>query len=45
MSNQTDGEAKEALQMLSIWEHGHENFFRKYRDKLSEVYANMPWGG
>ena len=45
MSNQTDGEAKEALRMLSNWERGHEKFFRKYRDKLSEVYANMPWGG
>ena len=45
MANQTEGEAKEALMMLSHWEKGHEKFFRNYRDKLSEVYANMPWGG
>jgi len=23
----------------------HERFFREYRDKLSEVYSQMPWGG
>ena len=31
--------------MLAKWEKGHERFFRKYRDKLSDVYAEMPWGG
>jgi len=30
---------------LSRWEKGHEKFFREYRDKLSEVYSKMPWGG
>lgn len=45
MANQADGQAKKALLMLSHWEKGHEKFFREYRDKLSEVYANMPWGG
>lgn len=45
MANQTEGKAKEALMMLSQWEKGHETFFREYRDKLSDVYANMPWGG
>lgn len=45
MANQTEGEAKEALLMLSQWEKTHEKFFREYRDKLSEVYAKMPWGG
>ena len=45
MANQTDGEARDALLQLSRWEKGHEEFFRNYRDKLSEVYANMPWGG
>jgi len=45
MSNQTEGEAKEALKMLSLWEKEHERFFREYRDKLSEVYSKMPWGG
>jgi len=45
MANNTDGNAKEALKMLSIWEKSHERFFREYRDKLSEVYSKMPWGG
>ncbi|MBI5252494.1 MAG: ferritin family protein [Desulfomonile tiedjei] len=45
MAEKTDGKAKQALQMLAEWEHEHEKFFRQYRDKLSEVYANMPWGG
>ncbi len=45
MANQTGGEAKEALLSLSRWEKGHEEFFREYRDKLTEVYSKMPWGG
>lgn len=45
MAKQTDGKAREALSMLSSWEKGHELFFREYRDKLSDVYAHMPWGG
>jgi rubrerythrin len=45
MAQKTDGKAKEALEMLSAWEKEHEKFFRQYRDKLSDVYANMPWGG
>ena len=45
MANQTEGKVKEALFMLSQWEKGHEKFFREYRDKLSEVYSKMPWGG
>jgi len=45
MANQTEGKAKEALKMLSDWEKGHERFFREYRDKLTEVYSKMPWGG
>ncbi|MCK8603360.1 ferritin family protein [Desulfoferrobacter suflitae] len=45
MAKQTDGKAREALSMLSSWEKGHEAFFREYRDKLSDVYAHMPWGG
>jgi hypothetical protein len=42
---QTEGKIKESLMMLSHWERGHEKFFREYRDKLTEVYSNMPWGG
>jgi hypothetical protein len=45
MANNTEGRAKEALTMLSNWEKDHERFFREYRDKLSEVYSKMPWGG
>jgi rubrerythrin len=45
MADQTDGKPRQALQMLSSWEQGHERFFREYHDKLSEIYANMPWGG
>ncbi len=45
MAQQTQGKAKEALVMLSNWEKEHERFFREYRDKLSETYSKMPWGG
>ncbi len=45
MADLTEGKAKEAFLMLSRWEKGHENFFREYRDKLTEVYSKMPWGG
>ncbi|MDY0039954.1 MAG: ferritin family protein [Desulforhabdus sp.] len=45
MADQTEGKAREALSKLSFWEKGHETFFREYRDRLTEVYANMPWGG
>jgi len=45
MAQITDGKASEALTMLSNWEKEHEKFFREYRDRLSAVYAEMPWGG
>ena len=45
MAQNTEGKAKEALLMLSNWEKEHERFFREYRDKLSEIYSKMPWGG
>jgi len=45
MANQTKGKAKEALTMLSQWEKGHEIFFREYRDRITEVYSKMAWGG
>jgi rubrerythrin len=41
----TEGAASEAFGMLSRWERAHERFFKEYRDKLTEVYASMPWGG
>ena len=45
MAGQTEGKARDALLMLSKWEKGHETFFRTFRDKLSDVYSRMPWGG
>ena len=45
MASNTEGKAREAFTMLSNWEKIHEEFFREYRDKLSETYAKMPWGG
>ena len=45
MSEQVEGSAKGALNMLAAWEKEHERFFREFRDKLSAVYAEMPWGG
>ncbi|MEW6350038.1 MAG: ferritin family protein [Thermodesulfobacteriota bacterium] len=44
-ASKTDGSAREALKMLAGWEKQHERFFREYRDRLSKVYAEMPWGG
>jgi rubrerythrin len=41
----TEGAASETFGMLSRWEKAHEKFFKEYRDKLSAVYAGMPWGG
>jgi rubrerythrin len=45
MAGKVDGEPQKALKMLSQWEKEHERFFRDFRDRLSETYANMPWGG
>ncbi len=45
MADQTKGDARKALLRLSRWEKSHEKFFRDFRDKLSDVYAKMPWGG
>ena len=45
MAEKTSGKAREALEMLAGWEARHERFFREYRDKLTEIYADMPWGG
>jgi len=45
MADRTKGRAKEALTMLAAWERKHESFFKEYRDKLTEVYSKLPWGG
>ncbi len=45
MAEKVEGAPKSAFSMLSAWEAGHEKFLREYRDKLSAIYAEMPWGG
>jgi rubrerythrin len=45
MAEKVEGVPRSAFEMLSTWEAEHEKFFREYRDKLSAVYAEMPWGG
>jgi len=45
MSRQTTGKARRVLTYLAKWEKGHEKFFREYRDRFSELYAKIPWGG
>jgi rubrerythrin len=45
MASQTEGKAREAFALLAGWERGHERFFREYREKLTEIYSKMPWGG
>ena len=45
MASQTENAARDAFMMLAKWEKAHETFFKEYRDKLSDVYAKMPWGG
>ncbi len=45
MAGKTSGKAREALEMLSRWEKGHERFFREFRDILTKRYSEMPWGG
>jgi rubrerythrin len=39
------GEARQILDMLATWEHGHEKLFKYLHDKAFEQYAEMPWGG
>jgi len=41
----TDQKAKDALKMLSDWEKSHELYFKQFRDKLTDEYSKMPWGG
>jgi rubrerythrin len=45
MAGETTGKARRALTYLARWEKGHEKFFREYRDKFSELYSKIPWGG
>ncbi|MCX7823812.1 MAG: hypothetical protein N2260_10290 [Syntrophobacterales bacterium] len=45
MAEKASGEVRRAFSLLSEWEKTHEEFFRAYRNKLQEIYANLPWGG
>ncbi len=39
------GEARQVLDLLATWEHGHEKLFKYFHDQAFEQYAGMPWGG
>ena len=41
----TEGQPREVLTMLAVWERGHERLFKHMHDMAFELYANMPWGG
>jgi rubrerythrin len=41
----SEGKAQKVLQMLAMWERGHEKLFKHLHDKAFEEYAEMPWGG
>ncbi|MBC8418393.1 MAG: hypothetical protein H8E10_07360 [Desulfobacterales bacterium] len=45
MTGNAQGPSVAALKMLASWEKAHEKFFKEYRDKLTETYSKMPWGG
>jgi rubrerythrin len=42
---QTEGEVKQVLTMLSVWERRHEHLFKQFFDRAFEEYSKMPWGG
>jgi len=44
-ANQTEGDAKQVLSMLSKWERRHERLFKHFYDLAFEEYSKMPWGG
>jgi rubrerythrin len=45
MAKKAEGEARQVLEMLALWEHGHERLFKEMHDRAFELYASMPWGG
>jgi len=44
-ASKAEGDAKTFLDMLALWEAGHERLFKKMHDEAFEKYAEMPWGG
>ena len=44
-AQQADGEAKNLLEFLAVWESRHESLFKRMHDRLFAIYSEMPWGG
>jgi rubrerythrin len=44
-ASKAEGDARTFLDMLALWESGHERLFKKMHDDAFEKYAEMPWGG
>jgi rubrerythrin len=44
-ADRVEGKAKQSLELLALWEKGHENLFKNLHDRAFEEYAQMPWGG
>jgi rubrerythrin len=44
-ASKAEGDARTFLDMLALWEAGHERLFKKMHDDAFEKYAEMPWGG
>ncbi|MBU2547344.1 MAG: ferritin family protein [Proteobacteria bacterium] len=44
-ASKAEGAPASAFQMLADWEKRHELFFKEYRDRLTDEYSRMPWGG
>jgi rubrerythrin len=44
-AGQADGHGKATLEMLALWERGHERLFKHLHDRAFAEYAQMPWGG
>jgi len=40
-----EGEAKQVLTLLSLWECRYERLFEDYYDRAFEEYSKIPWGG
>jgi rubrerythrin len=42
---QAEGESKQVLTMLALWERAHERLFKHLHDQAFQEYTQMPWGG
>ncbi|MEW6669910.1 MAG: ferritin family protein [Thermodesulfobacteriota bacterium] len=41
MAEKTEGESRKALLMLARWEEGHAEFFKEFKDRLTQVFARF----